>query len=265
MFSVFLPCQCHRGNLIILNPFNFQIARAPIKRKIVEPPSNVEEQAGPSSLISPSFTCPPYEPMDVDINIPDTPRRLKKLVRAQTEVIKRKNLAILTRDRTIARVRQRSYRAGKRVTKLKNIIKDLKEKFNMNQESCSMLEGISQTSNFLVRRQIQKSQGKRLKKKYDEKLRAFALSLHYISPRAYEYVRQQFDTCLPHPKTLARWYKTVNAEPGFCTEAFNAIKLYCNANDGPILASLMVDSMSIKQDVKWDGTKHVGYVNFGKK
>lgn len=90
-----------------------------------------------------------------------------------------------------------------------------------------------------------------------------ALSLHYISPREYEYVRQQFNTCLPHPKTLARWYKTVNAEPGFCTEAFNAIKLYCNANDGPISASLMVDSMSIKQDVKWDGTRHVGYVNYG--
>lgn len=111
---------------------------------------------------------------------------------------------------------------------------------------------------------IEKAQGKRMQKKYDEKLRSyFALSLHYISPRAYEYVRQQFDTCLPHCKTLSMWYKTVNAEPGFCTEALNAIKAYCNANDGPVVTSLMIDGMSIKKDVKWDGTKHVGFVNFG--
>lgn len=76
-------------------------------------------------------------------------------------------------------------------------------------------------------------------------------------------MRNQFDTCLPHSKTLSKWYKTVDAQPGFCTEALNAIKLYCNANDGPIVTSLIVDSMSIKQDVKWDGTKYVGYVNFG--
>ncbi|KAL1446909.1 hypothetical protein WDU94_007611, partial [Cyamophila willieti] len=244
------------------------IARPPRKRKNSQSDtpstSNIQEQAGPSTSSLPGdMEVETNMDMEVESNLPDTPRRLRKMVKEQNVLIKRKNVAILTRDRCIARIRQRSYRAGKRVTKLKNIIKDLKDKFNVGQESCSMLEGISQTSNFLVRRQIQKSQGKKLKKKYDEKLRSFALSLHYISPRAYEYVRQQFDTCLPHPKTLARWYKTVNAEPGFCTEAFNAIKLYCNANDGPILASLMVDSMSIKQDVKWDGTKHVGYVNFG--
>uniref|UniRef100_A0A8D9FAW7 Uncharacterized protein n=1 Tax=Cacopsylla melanoneura TaxID=428564 RepID=A0A8D9FAW7_9HEMI len=103
--------------------------------------------------------------MEVDTDLPDTLRRLRKMVKEQHVVIKRHSLAILTRDKCIARVRQRSYRAGKRVTKLKNIIKDLKDKFNVCQESCSMLEGISQTSNFLVRRQIQKAQGKKLIKK----------------------------------------------------------------------------------------------------
>ncbi|KAI5714910.1 hypothetical protein M8J77_007420 [Diaphorina citri] len=45
------------------------------------------------------------------------------------------------------------------------------------------------------------------------------------------YIRKEFDTCLPSTTTLPSWYKSVDAEPGFCTEALNAIKLYWEAND----------------------------------
>lgn len=70
-------------------------------------------------------------------------------------------------------------------------------------------------------------------------------------------------TTLQNSVNVVQDCETVNAEPGFCTEALNAIKAYCNANDGPVVTSLMIDGMSIKKDVKWDGTKHVGFVNFG--
>lgn len=127
----------------------------------------------------------------------------------------------------------------------------------------SLLEGISQTSLFLVKRQIDKASNSKLEKMYNAKLRAFALTLHYISPKAYNYVRKVFDTCLPHPKTLAAWSKSVRADPGFCSESLNALKLFCDTKTEPVLGSLILDSMAIKKFVEWDGSKFLGYVNFG--
>uniref|UniRef100_A0A8D8TFW3 Uncharacterized protein n=1 Tax=Cacopsylla melanoneura TaxID=428564 RepID=A0A8D8TFW3_9HEMI len=65
------------------------------------------------------------------------------------------------RNKTIRRYKQRSILAKKRVVKLTIVIKEIKDKFNFI-EDCVVLNGISPTSNFLVRRQIQKAQGKRM-------------------------------------------------------------------------------------------------------
>lgn len=53
------------------------------------------------------------------------------------------------------------------------------------------------------------------KGKYPPVLRSFALTLHFFSPKAYEYVRRTFYTCLPHPRTLQKWYEKTEGEPGF--------------------------------------------------
>ncbi|KAI5743067.1 hypothetical protein M8J77_014103 [Diaphorina citri] len=267
--------QCGSPTSTTASRRNSLTKRAPRKRKTspLQPPSPPPQpEAGPSTSSSMDIVAEEVEIPMVEIgfteNEPEiyTPTRkstMKKKIAAQDKIIKKQRKILFNKELRLQKYRQRSIRAKKRVAKMKNVMSELRDKCLVGEEGISFLQGISSTSQFLVKRQIQKARGKRLQKKYDEKLRSFALSLHYISPRAYEYVRQQFDTCLPHSKTLAMWYKTVNAEPGFCTEAFNAIKAYCSANDGPIVTSLMVDSMSIKQDVKWDGTKHVGYVNFG--
>lgn len=39
---------------------------------------------------------------------------------------------------------------------------------------------------------------------YDEDVRAFALTLHFYSPRAYNYVREKFDKHLPHVATIRK-------------------------------------------------------------
>ncbi|GLV46479.1 hypothetical protein CBL_20809 [Carabus blaptoides fortunei] len=63
-----------------------------------------------------------------------------------------------------------------------------------------------------------------------DNLQTFSGSVYNISATelnvsaAYEYVRQKFDSNLPHPKTLYRWYKNMNGNPGFTEEAFAAIK-----------------------------------------
>lgn len=57
---------------------------------------------------------------------------------------------------------------------------------------------------------FQKMYNKKNTKEYEEDIRQFAITLHYFSPRAYNYVRNILKGALPHCKTLSKWYKTIN-------------------------------------------------------
>ena len=39
---------------------------------------------------------------------------------------------------------------------------------------------------------------------FPSELRSFAITLHYYNEKAYNYVREIFIKCLPHPKTLSK-------------------------------------------------------------
>lgn len=70
-----------------------------------------------------------------------------------------------------------------------------------------------------------------------------------------------FKNALPNRRTLQTWYQTVDCEPGFSQEALETLK---RKNEGKsVLCSLMIDEMSIRKHVQWDGTKYVGYTDHG--
>lgn len=118
--------------------------------------------------------------------------------------------------------------------------------------------------NDLVARQVQNlKSGVVSKQQYSQELRSFALTLHYYSPKAYEYVRSTFNSCLPHPQTLKKWYANIGGEPGFTKESFLALKLKADSASHPLLATLVIDEMAIRRRVEWDGQKLHGYVDFG--
>lgn len=76
---------------------------------------------------------------------------------------------------------------------------------------------------------------------------------YFLSPKAYEFVRREYNTCLPHQRTLSKWCQNIDAEPGFCQEAFEALKTKVQTSDVPVVCSLIFDEMSIE---------NVGPVNF---
>ena len=61
---------------------------------------------------------------------------------------------------------------------------------------------------------------------YPPSVRAFCLSLHFTSPRAYEYIRDKFGRHLPHAQTLRQWYRNSNldASSGINHQALNALE-----------------------------------------
>lgn len=95
--------------------------------------------------------------------------------------------------------------------------------------------------------------------KCSPELRAFALTLHFYSAKAYNYVRQTFSNSLPHPRTLSRWYQSTDGSPGFTKEAFNALKIKAEESSKKgkkIFCNLVMDEIAIRKHVEWTGKKY---------
>lgn len=104
------------------------------------------------------------------------------------------------------------------------------------------------------------------RKKYDPQLRAFALTLNFYSPKAYNFVRDTFNNSLPHSRTLQKWYQSVEGSPGFTQEALNAIRMKvedARRIGSTVVCNMVMDEMAIRKKVEWTGDKVVGYVDCG--
>ncbi|EFN70574.1 THAP domain-containing protein 9, partial [Camponotus floridanus] len=158
---------------------------------------------------------------------------------------------------------QKTRRMKKKIVSLENILEAIKQKNFLEEEQLYNLKGISIGNAHLLKRVVYKSKGKSLSQKYSPELRIFALTLHYYSPRAYSFVRETFNSCLPHPKTLYKWYCSVNGEPGFNKEALAFIKERVSKTDRSLFGALIMDEMAIRQQVEFDGQKFCGKCDMG--
>lgn len=107
----------------------------------------------------------------------------------------------------------------------------------LNDNEFDIIQNFSKCNADLLVRQLKKARKDRVPRLYSPELRRFALTVHYYSPCAYKYVRQKFNKCLPHPKTLHQWYYTVNGEPGLLSEAFEAIKQRVETSNHQLIMS----------------------------
>jgi len=146
---------------------------------------------------------------------------------------------------------------------LKNMIKNLQKRNLITEDDSNVLQNLQKGIKELVKRQIKKQQCLPVSKTYNASMRQFALTLHYYSPRAYNYVRSKCLNCLPHPKTLSKWHYSIDGEPGINTEALEAIKLHVRSASYKLLGALVFDEMAIRQHVDYSGDKFIGYVDYG--
>lgn len=104
---------------------------------------------------------------------------------------------------------------------------------------------------------------RKLKKggKYSPSIRSFALTLHFYSPKAYNYIRRHWEKLLPHPSTIQQWYRVVDGAPGFTSEALDAISLRNKSRE--VLVNLVLDEMSIKESIIYHQNEFHGGVDCG--
>ena len=69
-----------------------------------------------------------------------------------------------------------------------------------------------------------KKQGHR----FSDVVKAFALTVFYYSPRAYNFLRTVF--CLPSVSSLRDYNSSVDSSPGFCATVFDFLKVTLRQN-----------------------------------
>jgi len=97
---------------------------------------------------------------------------------------------------------QKSRRLKVQMKSFEKVLSTLKEKELLSETACSNLKS-SFSSSALSEIMTRLGLGNVNRTSYSAELRSFALSLQFYSKKAYEFVRQSFNKCLPHSKTLA--------------------------------------------------------------
>ena len=99
--------------------------------------------------------------------------------------------------------------------------------------------------------------------RYSDPVKKFSLTLHFYSPRAYEYLRTIFD--LPCPRSIRVWTSSVSCEPGFFQDVFLHLKQLVAENPDNSECTLMFDEMAIRKGTDYNkSTGNIdGFVDFG--
>jgi len=188
----------------------------------------------------------------------DTPRKTN-LKRKIQEMAKKEQLLI----QRVTHLQKMTHRQKRRIENLTSIIKKLQNNGMITHDIKEVLLNRFGTNKGLFFNLFKKVLSKKNTKHYKEDIRQFAITLHYFSPRAYNYVRNVLKGALPHYKTLSKWYKTIDAEPGFTSESFEMLKKRNKYLEKNICCSLVLDEMSLRQHVEWVNDKVYGLVNVG--
>lgn len=198
------------------------------------------------------------EPSRSDEILIHTPKKKKILNQLNNarQMIKQK-------DKQIKRLKEQNRRKVKKILTLVALLGCLKKNTLISDEQADTLKTTNVTTKELYSRQMKNAKGSVTTSKYSPALRSFALTLHYYSSKAYNYVRKVFNLSLPHPGTIRNWYKVIDGNPGFTTESLEALKLMAGNKKSPLYCCLMMDEMAIRRKIEWDGKKFQGYVDFG--
>ena len=100
--------------------------------------------------------------------------------------------------------------------------------------------------------------------KYSDDIIKFAMTLQGYSTKAYNFVRETFDKCLPGKSTIYRYLSKLDVKEGFQESTLYLLKEKSNCyreKNVNLFVSLSIDDISIRQHLQVVGTKVYGLVD----
>ena len=173
---------------------------------------------------------------------------------------------VSTLERTkkkLKQVQQSKRRLIKKCHSLQDIVKVLKTRNLISENVNDILKDVSSKvpSQLFQRIKASRYTKAKYKKVYTTELKCFALTLHFYSSKAYNFVRQTFCLCLPHEKVIQKWYSSVRSGAGFTTEALSTLETKADEEEeagNDVQGASMFDEVSSEHNIEWDGKKYVG-------
>lgn len=197
-----------------------------------------------------------------------SPSKLKETIALEhsygaTEISQAEQISALSKK--TKNLQQKLQRRNKKITQMKDLLKTLKAKQLVAEKQAKLLDyNFSGVAKEIFANQM-KNPHKHSKQgyRYSTEIKQFAMTLHYYSPKAYDFVRGLLS--LPHESSLSSWASSVDCEPGYLT---NVIKLVGQVvKDKPFMkdVSLIVDAMTLHKGTFWDpkSRSYVGHVDYG--
>ena len=199
---------------------------------------------------------------NADVDSPKTLSCKRKFSKQQEE--------IASLRKKVYNLERKNNRLHAKLSNLDSIISELKSKFFISDEISQALHGAGTSVTNIFQRVSTKMRSKKSNLKshhYSESIRSFAITLHFYSPRAYEYVRKTFINCLPHERTLKKWFTNVSNKPGFSDDSFIALETkvkFLKQQGKHAPCALLMDEMAIRKHVEWINDDNVyGHVDLG--
>lgn len=193
---------------------------------------------------------------------------LEEILETPRKSVLRKRISALSfakkkLEKKIKTLTQCNKRLKKKIASVAVILKDLKTKNYISKEQFLKLNLKSEVIDLINRIYMKKNSQKSYRAKYPPALRKFALTLNFYSSAAYKYVRSVFDTALPHPRVLSKWYENTASSPGFTQPAFDILKKKSTLSGKRLLCTFVADEMALRHQTLWTGKKTDGLVDFG--
>lgn len=204
----------------------YMLTPQPKKRRKLLRVSRIEP---PATIMPTSTNDPAIEAMEL-LTENVTPRR-----RGRPKQDPAVRIPKLTRR--IATLKTRVCRLRKKARIQQNLLGILQKENQIQNTQISSIDGCL---NELVKNEAI-NRSRKTNRVYSEAVKAFAITMHYYSPKAYAYLKSNFT--LPNARTIRRWLESVDCEPGFLTDIIKLVSTKTRDN----VYSLVIDSMSIRK------------------
>lgn len=161
--------------------------------------------------------------------------------------------------KTQEEVRVLKQNVKRKAKKIGNLIEEMQKLKLLTEQQVNLLDhNFGDETKALIENELKyiKSQSGH---RYSEEVKKFAVTVHFYSPQAYNYIRDHLH--LPHPATIRKWCASINCQPGVLTDALESLKEKMKEKDINKHCCLMLDSMAIKKEVVFN-TKTKAYEGF---
>ena len=160
---------------------------------------------------------------------------------------------------------QRLHRRDKKIKNMKDLLQSLKDKQLILDEQ---LQNLNQNFGH-VAQHLFENYAKNVKKsnphasRYSKETKQFAMTLHYYSPKGYDFVQTILN--LPHPSSIHTWAASVDCKPGYLMNVIHCLGEQVKKNSWMSDVALIVDAMALHKMTVWDDASkcYVGLVDYG--